>query len=264
VHILNNEKLIKTRSTWSSRLMLAGFALIIGSAALTFLRPPTPDNILPAYAALFGGFIIFNIGAASGSKWRLPPRPDQALAKALKGLDNRYRLYNFLLPAEHVLLTPAGITVFQIRRMPGVIACTGDKWVQKKSLLSRLRFLAEEQLGNPTKDAQQDVSTITEYATKNLEGLEIPIKGVVVFSHPNVQLTVREPVVPVLKADELKAYVRQATAQGPLIHPEDYKELADLFDAVPNAEEVEVAAESEAAEPVKARRKAKRKEKQVK
>jgi hypothetical protein len=267
VHILNNEKLIKTRSTWSGRLMLAGFALIIVSAALTFLRPPSDQNlanILPAYAALFGGFIIFNIGAASGSKWRLPPRPDQALAKALKGLDNRYRLYNFLLPAEHVLLTPAGITVFQVRRMPGVIVCNGDRWIQRKSLLSRLRFLAEEQLGNPTKDVQQDVTLITEYATKNLEGLDIPIKGLVIFAHPTVQLTLNNPVVPVLKGDDLKAYIRQATAQGPLIHPDDFQDLADLFDKVPGGEEVEVAAESEAADPIKARRKNKKQQKEPK
>ena len=61
MHILNNEKLIKSRSDWSGRFMLAGFALIIASAALTFLRPSTAENILPAYAALFGGFILASL-----------------------------------------------------------------------------------------------------------------------------------------------------------------------------------------------------------
>lgn len=262
MHILNNEKLIKTRSTWSGRFMLAGFALIIASAALTFLRPATAENILPAYAALFGGFIIFNIGAASGSKWRLPPRPDQALAKGLKGLDHRNRLYNYLLPAEHVLLTPAGVTVLQVRRMPGVISCSADKWRQQKSLLARLRFLAEEQLGNPTHDVQQDVKLVTDFVTKSLEGIEIPINGIVYFSHPNTQLTIENSLVPVIKADELKAYIRQATARGPLIHPDDYKDLADLFDGAAGAEEVEVAEEVEAATPKRAQRK--QKEKQTK
>ncbi len=232
VRILNNEKLIKTRTTWSGRLMMAGFALIILSALLTFLNPATPEYILPAYAALFGGFIVFNMGAAAASKWRRSPRADEVLEKALKGLDNKFRLYNYLLPAEHVLLTPVGVTVFQVRRLPGIMSCVGDKWTQKRSFLSRLRFAAEEQLGNPTKDVQQDIHLMRAYLDKNIvsdEDVEIPIDGLIVFSHPKAQLTVTDPVIPIVTPKEARAYVREAASAETRLSPEVYNALADLF-----------------------------------
>lgn len=231
MRILTNEKLIKTRSTWSGRFMMVGFGLIIVSAALSFLSAPTPASILPAYAALFGGFIIFNIGAAASIKWRREPRADQVLEKALKGLDNKYRLYNFLLPAEHVLLMPTGIVVFQVRRLAGVISCVADKWSHRRSFLSRLRFAAEEQVGNPTKDVQQEMALLREFLDKNLEtdDSDVPVEGMIVFSHPNVQLTVSNPSVPVFSPKEAKTYLRQAASGEARLSPETYNTLADLF-----------------------------------
>ena len=258
MHILSNKKLIKTRTTWSGRLMLAGFGLILGSAVLTFFNQPSSNKpslqfILPAYAALFGGFIVFNIGASSGAKWRIPPRPDQAVATALKGMDNKYRLYNYLLPAEHVLLTPNGVIVFQVRRLAGNIACDGDKWDHQRSILSRLRFGAEEQVGTPTKDIQQDATLMKEFLAKNLEGDEIPLKSIILFSNPNVKLTLINPTVPVVLADDLKAYIRQQQASGVRLDSETWSALAELFDEAKGAEEVEDPGDSEPAATAAAR-----------
>jgi len=259
VHILNNEKLIKTRTTWSGRLMLAGFGLILGSAVITFLNPTEPSYILPAYAALFGGFIIFNVGASAGAKWRLLPRPDQALARTLKGLDHRHRLYNYLLPADHVLLTPAGVTVFQVRRLLGVISCTNDKWFHKRSLLSRLRFAAEEQVGDPTRDVKLDVETMRQFLDKHLENADlVPVNGLILFSNPNVQLTVENSSIPVLTSKDAKDYVRKTVADAPKLDAETYDILADLFDEAQGAEEVTIPDEPDAAAGKAKRRKAKK------
>jgi hypothetical protein len=263
VYIINNEKLIKNRTTWSGRLTLLGIGLIVASGVLTFLGQATMQTILISYAALFGGFIIFNIGAASGAKWRLPPRPDQALGRSLKGLDHRYRLYNYLLPAEHVLLTPLGITVLQVRRMPGVVTNTGDKWYQKRSLLSRLRFAAEEQLGNPTRDVQQDMAAMKQFLTQKLENDPvsvdgIPIEPLIVFNHPNVQLAVTDPVVPVIRAEDLKARMRQEAAQGMKLDQDAWNALADIFDEAEGAEEQAAPADAPAATRAKKRKAAKK------
>lgn len=251
--VLNNEKLIKSRSSWSGRLMLIGFGLILGSAVLTFLNPTTPAFIVPAYAALFGGFIVFNIGASSGAKWRLLPRADQALAKALKGLDQRYRLYNFLLPADHVLLTPTGVTLFQVRRLAGVISCNGDRWYQRRSILSRLRFAAEEQLGNPSKDIQQDMAALREFLDKNLEGDPIPLEGLIFFSNPGTQLTITGSTLPVLTGKDIKNVIRQGTAQRARLAPDTYEVLADLFDEIEGAEEAAIPNDPEPAPDAKAK-----------
>lgn len=259
MHILNNEKLIKTRTTWSGRLMLAGFGLILGSAVITFLNPTEPSYVIPAYAALFGGFIIFNVGASSGAKWRLLPRPDQALARTLKGLDHRHRLYNYLLPADHVMLSPAGVTVFQVRRLLGVISSTNDKWYHKRSLLSRLRFAAEEQVGDPTRDVKLDVTTMREFLEKHLDNADlVPIKGLILFSNPAVQLTVENSSIPVLTSKDAKEYVRRLVSDSPRLDQETYDVLADLFDEAQGAEEVAMPDEPESAEAKAKKRKAKK------
>jgi hypothetical protein len=259
VHILNNEKLIKTRTTWSGRLMFAGFGLILGSAVLTFLNPTQPTYIIPAYAALFGGFIVFNIGASAGAKWRLLPRPDQALAKALKGLDHRHRLYNYLLPAEHTLLTPAGITVFQVRRLAGVISCNGAKWYHKRGIFSRLRFAAEEQVGDPTRDLLQDIALTRQFLEKNLDNADlVSVSGLVLFAHPNVQLTVTDPTVTIIMGKDAKDYMRKAVAEGTRLDQETYDILADLFDEAQGAEEVAAPEEPETAAAKAKRAKAKK------
>ncbi len=254
MQILSNEKLIKGRSSWSQRLMLLGFGLILASAVITFLNPQAAAFILPAYAALFGGFIVFNIGATAATKWRREPRADQALARALKGLDNRHILYNFLLPAEHVLLTPVGIDVFQVRRLPGVISVNGAKWSSKRGIAARLRFGAEEQVGDPTRDVEQDVTALRAYLEKNLPGKDVPINPLILFSFPAVQLTITDPTVPVLTAKDAKTYVRQATSQGKKLDTPTYVALADLFDSAEGAEEAKMPPEPETPASAKAKR----------
>jgi hypothetical protein len=254
VYILSNEKMVKSRAQYSSYLMIGGFALIGISFFLTFFNPTQSMYVLPAYLALFAGFIVFNIGAGYGSKWRMRPRPDEALAMALKGMDNRYRLYNYLLPASHLLLTPAGLTVFAVRRMPGVISTKGSNWYQKRSMLSRLRFAAEEQLGNPTRDVLRDAAAIQEFLAKNLPDTTVAIDPIILFPNPSVKLTIEEPAVPVLTGEALKPYLRQYVTQGARLSSKQYNDLADLFDASKDAEEVDMPSEPESPSAAKQRK----------
>ena len=230
MQVLSNDRLIKQRSTWGGRLMLGGFGLVIASLPLTFLNPTDPTSMMLAYALLFGGFIVVNIGGGISSKWRVRPRPDEALAKSLKGLDNKHRLYNYILPAEHVLLTPTGITVFQVRRIAGVISCVGDKWTHKRSILRRLSLGADEQVGEPTHDAQRDLEAIGSFLAKNGKAGNIPLDALVLFSNPLAQLTVTDPSVPVLTGANAKPYMRQRAAKGPKLDMDAWNTLADLLD----------------------------------
>lgn len=236
MRVLANERLINNRSSWSSRLMLVGFGLIIASALLTWFSNTDPANpridyFLFAYGALFGGFIVFNIGAGMAAKWKREPRADQVVIDTLRTLDNRNRLYSYILPAEQVLLAPWGVLVFQVRRLAGQFTNSDGKWSHKRGLLQMLRFAAEEQVGNPTRDVQQDMAAIQSFISKNLpaDHDEIPIDGLIIFSSPQAQLTLENPTVPVLDAKGAKNWVRQWTARGDRLSPETYNALADLF-----------------------------------
>ena len=56
------------------------------------------DQCISSTVRSLAGFVksMTQSFAETFAKWRMLPRPDQALGKALKGLDQRYRLYNYL------------------------------------------------------------------------------------------------------------------------------------------------------------------------
>jgi hypothetical protein len=225
-----NTDLIAKRRTWSSRLIFLGFALLLGSFFLTLSRGEWA--IFLAYVAMITGFIIFTIGMSIHTRWVREPRCDQMLEKALKGLDNKFRLYSYVFPAEHVVLTPSNITVVEMRRVVGPVTNTGDRWSHRRGILQRLRFAAEEQVGNPTKDAQAAAAAMREYLRKNLPDVDanmIPIDPVIVFGN-GATLTVTEPRVPVMTIKQVKDYMRRL-GEARRLTPEQYGILAKFLDS---------------------------------
>jgi hypothetical protein len=96
MQITTDEQLIKTRARIGNYFFVLGFVLIGVSLFLTWFRQ---EQILLAFAALLLGFLLTNFGTYNMGKWGRVPntaqRADQLLEKELKGLDNRYRLYNY-------------------------------------------------------------------------------------------------------------------------------------------------------------------------
>ncbi|MGC8787333.1 MAG: nuclease-related domain-containing protein, partial [Anaerolineae bacterium] len=157
------------------------------------------------------------------------PRFDQELGKVLKGLNQGLRLYHYVLPADHVLLSPASIFVLLVKPQEGQISCHGGKWHYRFNLGRFLRTLFEERLGNPTKQAQREAEKLQRFLAKHLPDSDIPIQPVIVFSHPKAELDIVEPVVPVVHIGDLKSYLRNATAKKAL-RQETLQALTDLFD----------------------------------
>ncbi|MGH2550543.1 MAG: hypothetical protein ACRDHN_14210, partial [Thermomicrobiales bacterium] len=87
MRIIRNVEYVRRRKRIARIASLIGF-LLLGS---TFLLIFKPDYILPAYAILFTGFIVFNFGMQQLGKWSRSPRNDEALDVRLKSLpDAKY------------------------------------------------------------------------------------------------------------------------------------------------------------------------------
>lgn len=225
---VTNTKLVQSRGTWGKRLAIIGFIMLFAAVFM-----PLRDELLVfSWPVMIIGFVISNIGMFSYNKYARPPLPHDLLDKALKGLDNRFRLYNFTTPVPHVLLTPSGVMVIVLRRMGGDISCHGERWQAKTSFLSKLRIFTEDQVGNPALDLRQDASRLQALLEAKLSSTEgekpVALGGFVYFSHPDAKLALDQPTVPVLTDRNLKDYLRRQA--GDKLPQARYDEIAAVLE----------------------------------
>ncbi len=232
MQVITNEKLIKNRARLGRIASFAGLAILILGlvASLSPLELLTsPQWMLVSFGCLFVGFVLSQVGLYHANHWVKEPRPDQTLVKILKGLDGRYHLYNYVLKAPHVLLTPFGLCVIIPRNQEGQVSCEGEKWRSEGGWRRVIfRFLGQEGLGNPTKEARAAVRKLRRFLAERLPGEEVPIEGVVVFTNPEVALETKSPAVPVLDGKQFKSFLRSMSKERP-IPGSQRRQLAEIL-----------------------------------
>ncbi len=200
--IIDRERL-RRRATASHVASLGGLAIILGAVILSMARPQwaTLTTVL-----IFGGFVVSTIGIYFANRWVKRPRPEDTLALALKGLADPCRIYHYLLPADHVLLTPSGVVVIETVNLEGRFVYRGGKWKQHMTLGRALRFFVEETLGDPTARAREDAQRMSRLLDAHLSsgGPAVPVNAVVLFVHPNSEVIADSPPIPVCQPAQLR------------------------------------------------------------
>lgn len=256
MQVVVNEQHIAQRARAARRHTLTGLGFMLGGLVVSFLGV---EYIGWAYGALFAGLFFFNAGARDRVRFARRPREDELVALALRGLDHRYRLVQYLpgVPAQHVLLTPGGVFVFELRHHYGQITVSGTRYERRWNWLLMIGALAEGGIGNPARDAERHAAALRAFLATKLaaaeppageadapadeqraasakderasaapNGANIPVYPVVLFTHPRTQVVVHEPAVPTLTTRELKAWLRKqvqrvrlsSTAQRQMYH----------------------------------------------
>ncbi|MBI3537569.1 MAG: NERD domain-containing protein [Chloroflexi bacterium] len=225
MRLFTNTKLIERQARIARYATFGGLAVLVGSLLLSF----TSENILLAYVTLSVGFILAYIGSALANKYIREPRADHALEKALKGFDNKHQLYNFLLPAPHVLLTPNGLIVFKVKPNEGRVMLEGEKWREPFRLSRVFGGMGREPLANPGAQLRAEIARLKKFlATKMSNAALVPIDGYVIFTDPKVQLELNGARVQVARADDLKDTLRKIKRGAPL-KPELIAELEKIL-----------------------------------
>ena len=222
MRVVTNDRLITSKSGMVRNAMTVGLVLM-AVAAVAALQP---RYIAYAYASLLVSFPLVNWGGRGAAKWLRSPRPDQVVAKALKGLDHSSQLFCYVLPAENVLLCPTGLFVLCVKTPEGAISCRGAKWSRRLRLPQLLAVLYDERLGNPSRQARREAEKLRAFVAAHLPEANATVTPLVVFTSPQVTLEVVEPTVPAMLVRDLKAHLRGTV--GTLASP-DYKALASLF-----------------------------------
>jgi hypothetical protein len=221
-----NAGYVKRRASIGKWASLLGLAVLAGGFILS-LRDPR--FFIVSFATLILGFLLSNVGIYYANRYARPDRPDAVLAQTLKGFDKRYALYQFLLPVSHVLREPGGLTIFALKPQEGEVVFEDGKWHHRQGWGRLLRWVGQEGLGKPDLEIEHDVQTIQDWLQKQGGDLEVPVRGVVVFTNPKAQLRLEDPPVDAMSSKQLKGWLRKAGKLPPL-PKEEQDRLVELLD----------------------------------
>jgi hypothetical protein len=226
---ITNEARIARGARLGKIATIAGLGFLLGGLIISLVTQGSPVLWL-SLVCLALGLLVSSIGTFNMNRWVREPRADQALAQSLKGFDDRYQLYNYLLPAPHVLLSPTGLFVLTAMGQDGVIRCEGDKFRRDFSVGRVFRFMADEGLGKPFVEGDQQVGALKEYLEENEIEMdqEVDIQNVLVFHNPRAQLVLSDPSRPVVIPKALKRAIRKKTDAR--LSSARYAQLEELFE----------------------------------
>jgi hypothetical protein len=225
--IIDQER-VNRNAMLSNIASIGGLFLLLASVLLPLFVPN-----LSTFSAIImiAGLGVSMVGIYFANRWVRKPRPEDRLEKVLKGLSDGYVLFHYPhLPADHILLSPAGVTVLETVNLDGVYSYLNGKWKESMTIGRALRYVVEEHLGDPAR-AATDSADYLRRKMDELDGLSmsIPVKAMVVFTHPLTKLEVKNPPVPVCMAEKLKKLVESGTVKLPQA---DYDRVLEYLESV--------------------------------
>jgi hypothetical protein len=231
--VIRDEARIARYRKISAYTSLGGMLLLIGGMVMAFVQPE--NFLLYQTFALIGGWTLSQIGLYLGHRYGRSPRMDEVLDGALRKTVRNSRLYHYVLPAPHVLLTPAGFVVLVPKFQSGDIRFDGEKW--RQSGVGLRRFFGQEALGDPTREAESAFKAMYRYIHENAPALEeaigeVPGGVVIVFTSDKPKLKsleVEGSPIPAMHHTKLAGYLKQKGQKTPL-PAEQYEALWAAFD----------------------------------
>ncbi len=215
--IVSNDKLIKRNTRIGNITSIASVAVL--GIGMYFSFQDKDGKYLPlTFSSLIIGFLLFQIGNYYMNRFGKPPRPDQKLSAALKGLDDKYTLYHFTTNIPHLLVGPSGIYCLLPYNQPGSIAYNAikNRWKQSGGNFF-LKTFGGDSLGRPDLDANYAVGDITKYFEKKGVSLGTTVpEPVIVFVNDKATVNTEGFTGSAVTVDKLKEYIRKRAKIAPL------------------------------------------------
>ena len=220
MRVETNDKLVGRNRKIAQYLFFFSFGILILGLFLTnrqaFGAANTDELILGGVLSAVVIVVAFVSTIASvrmTNLWVREPRPEALLREGLKGLSNKAVLYNYYyFPARHVLISPQGVFAITTRWQDGRFTNEGDQWTSRKSLPNRLfSLLRFDSIGNPTHDAIRSAQHVQKLLAPIAP--DVPVQPIIIFTSPRAEVTLVNPTVPVLRAQDkmtpnLRDYLR--------------------------------------------------------
>lgn len=236
MQIHTNDALIRRRLRVSLIYLSASLAFLIGGFIFSTAQTDVTIQYLVSLPALIMGLLLWARNQGYLERWGPRGRQDATLARSLRGLDSRYHLYAFPDPGlpDYLIIGPMGVLVVIPRAVTGTVACYDERWHHDDSRPPLQRVLGwfspRASLGNPTADAQQGIQATYRYLASQLDEEtlgRVRVDGLVVLTHPRVELSLHACPVPALLVRSLRSHVRRLPK---VLSP---SQLAHVLDALP-------------------------------
>src|ERR687883_1596673 len=187
MQLVANQQLVKNRVRLGAAFHIGAFALFVAALIVTTTQANQTDipreTQIFSWLAIFVGMGLYWFGQTQLRRWGPRNRQEEQLGQAIRGLDDRYKLYAFLsssLP-DYILVSPAGVHVLVIRADAGQVSCLRDKWSRAGG---RLSGFFGGGLGNPNADVQRQVTQVRALLTRASVEAQVPVAGLIVFTNP--------------------------------------------------------------------------------
>src|SRR4029453_15242808 len=121
MQLVANQQLVRNRVRIGLGFHLGALAVFAIGLAMSLSVDTTRELPLSAWAAILFGLVLFSVGQPQLRRWGQRHRQEEPLGQAIRGLDDRYKLYAFLsssLP-DYILVSPAGAQVLIVRQEGG-------------------------------------------------------------------------------------------------------------------------------------------------
>ncbi len=225
-------KIYIDRQELNARASVANFASVGGLIVLlaSVIVPLfVPGAATLSLILLIAGASVAMIGIYLANRWIRKPRPEESLDKALKAFDDHYRIYHYpALPCDHLLLTPAGVTAFEVVNLNGSFSYRDGRWKEAMTIGRALRYMVEPRVGDPLQVGRGLVEELGERFRKELgPEFAIPIKAMTVFTHPGVELEVEGASFPACRIEKLR---KLSTLGGERLSAQTYDQLAAFLE----------------------------------
>jgi len=209
MQVITNESYINRRKKIGELAAFAGLILLAASAVLIIVKP---EWLWVTMAVVWLGFIVSLTGSYLGERFVGPNAHWKRVPDALKGLSRDYWLLMYQLPSPYVLVEPGGLTVISVKPQGGKVTYEDGRWRHRQKLGFLRRFAGQESIGRPGRFANAEADVVRDQLAKRLpEGTEIPVRTVILFTQPDIELDVDADAVPVptLRVATLKRWLRK-------------------------------------------------------
>ncbi len=202
-----NERLVRRNSSLGKILVWGGLGLAVGSVVISFR---SQEVLNPYVLAGFLGVFAAQAGTMLTNRWGRRPRMDEVVSEALKGLDDRFAVFHYLLRVDHALIAPDGVFVLLPRPEDGVIDYQDGEWLHHREKRGFLRRGGTREIPGLDRQARSGAGKLQRRLRKQLSEEALPdVQSVFVFIHSEANVRVQDPPHPVVHVKKLKTWLRR-------------------------------------------------------
>ncbi|HVP21286.1 MAG TPA: hypothetical protein VMS73_05435 [Anaerolineaceae bacterium] len=213
--IVTNEKYIRRNKKIGQYTTIASLAILVIGFIIS-LDTSNPGLFGWSLLALVIGFALSQVGIYFGNRWGRSPRPDEVLAAGLKGLEDKYTLYNYMTVVPHLLVGPAGIWILATFTQRGAITYNPDRkrWSQKGGNFI-MKLFGQEGLGRPDQEVYNLYQDMQKYISKEVSIPNLPSPQVaMVFLSDKSTVQAQDSPVPAMHIEKLKDFIRKQAKEN--------------------------------------------------